>query len=269
MDDKGSSLSFYHADADKKDERYSNGYAIIGITSGWKVLHTDEKSRQTSYWLLDKPFLAHDGDKLVMKLMKGLVGCVRFSVTPFAARDPLKSGGSAALADALSKGKRDRLAKLYETYLIGTGADENVFADYKKLYQDALQLRGGKSPTVVTVAVKPVETRVLRRGNFQDDGGEIVQPAVPHFLPQIPDPDGRRLTRLDLAKWLVSRDNPLTARAMMNRTWKEFFGTGISAVVDDLGAQGEWPTHPELLDWLAVEFMDSGWNTKHMIKLMV
>ncbi|HWF18087.1 MAG TPA: DUF1553 domain-containing protein, partial [Verrucomicrobiae bacterium] len=88
-------------------------------------------------------------------------------------------------------------------------------------------------------------------------------------LPQITDTDGHRLTRLDLAKWLVSRDNPLTARAVMNRTWKQFFGTGISAVVDDLGAQGEWPTHPELLDWLATEFMDSGWNTKHMIKLMV
>ncbi|HZV34427.1 MAG TPA: PSD1 and planctomycete cytochrome C domain-containing protein [Verrucomicrobiae bacterium] len=263
------SLSFYHADADKKDERYSNGYAIIGVTSGWKVLHTAEKSPQTSFWLLDKPFQAHEGDKLVIKLTKGLVGCVRFSITPFAARDPLKSGGNAALADALSKGKRERLAKLYETYLIGTGADEKTFADYKKLYADALQLRGGKSPTVVTVAVKPVETRVLRRGNFQDEGGDVVVPAVPHFLPQVPDADGHRLTRLDLAKWLVSQDNPLTARTVMNRMWKQFFGTGISAVVDDLGAQGEWPTHPQLLDWLSVEFMDSGWDIKHMVKLMV
>jgi hypothetical protein len=92
---------------------------------------------------------------------------------------------------------------------------------------------------------------------------------VPHFLPQIADPDGRRLTRLDLARWLVSRGNPLTARAVMNRLWKQFFGSGISAVVDDLGAQGEWPVHPELLDWLAVEFMDSGWDLKHMVKLMV
>jgi hypothetical protein len=112
-------------------------------------------------------------------------------------------------------------------------------------------------------------TRVLPRGNWQDESGEIVQPAVPHFLPQVADSAGRRLTRLDLANWLVSRDNPLTARTVMNRLWKQFFGTGISAVVDDLGAQGDWPVHPELLDWLAVEFMDSGWDLKHMVKLMV
>jgi hypothetical protein len=112
-------------------------------------------------------------------------------------------------------------------------------------------------------------TRVLPRGNWQDENGEIVQPAVPHFLPQIADPEGQRLTRLDLANWLVSRDNPLTARTVMNRLWKQFFGTGISAVVDDLGAQGDWPVHPELLDWLAVEFMDSGWDLKHLVKLMV
>src|SRR5439155_25417231 len=140
---------------------------------------------------------------------------------------------------------------------------------YQALCNEALEFRGGKSPTVVTVPWNPVVTRVLPRGNWQDENGEIVQPAVPHFLPQVSAPGGQRLTRLDLAKWLVSRDNPLTARTVMNRLWKQFFGTGISAVVDDLGAQGEWPVHPELLDWLAVELMESGWDSKHMVKLMV
>lgn len=267
--DKETALSFYHADADKKTERYVNGYAVIGIVDGWKTSNEFEKQPQTAVWLLNQPFEAHDGDELIVRLGKGSVGCVRISVSPFAARDPLQSGDGKALSVALAKPDHEPSGLLLETFLTSTAADKAEFADYKKLYRDALQYRGGKSPTVVTVAQTPVETRVLRRGNFQDDGGEVVQPEVPHFLPQIPDADGHRLTRLDLARWLVSRDNPLTARATMNRTWKQFFGTGISLVVDDLGAQGEWPTHPQLLDWLAVEFMDSGWDMKHMVKLMV
>jgi hypothetical protein len=154
---------------------------------------------------------------------------------------------------------------------------------------------------MVSVTRDPLVTRVLPRGNWQDESGEPLQPAVPHFLPQIPNPDGRRLTRLDLARWLVSPENPLTARAVVNRLWKQFFGTGISGVVDDLGVQGEWPVQPELLDWLACEFREPGgeevlspkskvqsreklrtqdsgprtqdpphpWDVKHIVKLMV
>ncbi|MDB6020417.1 MAG: Protein of unknown function (DUF1553)/Protein of unknown function (DUF1549)/Planctomycete [Pedosphaera sp.] len=266
---KETAISFYNADADIKDERYVNGYATIGVKDGWKTSGKFEKSSQTAVWLLEKPIHAQDGDELVVRLGKGSVGCVRLSVSPFAARDPLKCGNGAALSAALSQDRRERAGLLCETYFTSTTADPASFDEYKKLYHAALEYRDGKSPTVVTVAWPPAETRVLGRGNFLDDTGEIVQPAVPHFLPQVPNPDGRRLTRLDLAHWLVSRENPLTARATMNRTWKQFFGNGISLVVDDLGAQGEWPTHPQLLDWLAVEFMDSGWDMKHMVKLMV
>jgi len=78
-----------------------------------------------------------------------------------------------------------------------------------------------------------------------------------------------RQTRLDLATWITAPENPLTTRAVMNRLWKAFFGHGISAAVDDLGGQGELPTHPELLDWLAAEFRSSGWDIKHMIRTVV
>lgn len=110
--------------------------------------------------------------------------------------------------------------------------------------------------------------RVLPRGNWMDESGEIVKPTLPHYLPQ-PDFAGRELTRMDLAQWLVSRDNPLPARTVMNRLWKQFFGTGLSKVLSDLGAQGEPPANPALLDWLACEFMDSGWDLKHMVRTIV
>ncbi|HEY5908269.1 MAG TPA: DUF1553 domain-containing protein, partial [Vicinamibacteria bacterium] len=122
----------------------------------------------------------------------------------------------------------------------------------------------------VTVAQAPDEVRILNRGNWLDESGEIVSPAVPHFLaPAGSSATPGRATRADLARWLTSKDNPLTARVFMNRLWRLYFGQGLSRTLEDLGSQGEWPTHPELLDWLAVEFMERGWDVKHMVRTLV
>ncbi len=121
--------------------------------------------------------------------------------------------------------------------------------------------------SLIAKQVKPRETRILKRGNWMDETGEVVDPAVPHFMQAI-DKQGRA-DRLDLANWMTSNQNPLTARVFVNRLWKLYFGTGLSKVLDDLGSQGEWPTHPRLLDNLAVEFMESGWDIKHMVRLIV
>jgi hypothetical protein len=111
---------------------------------------------------------------------------------------------------------------------------------------------------------------VLNRGDWQDTTGEQVLPTTPSFLPGFRQstPD-KLLTRLDLANWIVSSDNPLTSRTVMNRLWAAFFGVGLSASLDDLGSQGEPPSHPELLDWLAAEFRDKGWDIKRMVRLVV
>ena len=122
--------------------------------------------------------------------------------------------------------------------------------------------------SLTTVSVNPRTMRILPRGNWMDDSGEIVTPNTPTFLKNIGSED-QPATRLDLADWVVSPDNPMTARAFVNRLWYLFFGTGISKVLDDLGSQGEPPKHPKLLDWLAVEFMETGWNVRKMVKLMV
>ncbi len=90
---------------------------------------------------------------------------------------------------------------------------------------------------------------------------------TPHFLP--PLPAGEPHNRLALAEWTVSPENPLTARVTVNRMWNELFGAGLVETTEDFGIMGQRPSHPELLDWLAVEFRESGWDMKHMYKLMV
>jgi hypothetical protein len=109
-------------------------------------------------------------------------------------------------------------------------------------------------------------THVLTKGNFLDPS-IVVQPAL---LGSFPKPLGtEKPTRLTVAQWLMSRDNPLTARVMVNRLWAQLFGIGIVETEEDFGTQGSLPTHPQLLDWLAVEFMDNGWNIKALLKTIV
>jgi hypothetical protein len=128
-------------------------------------------------------------------------------------------------------------------------------------------LLGEIPKTLVTEAVEPRTIRVLPRGNWMDDSGDVVQPGAPHFLQQIGKTG--RVTRLDLADWITSTNNPLTARVFVNRLWKTHFGIGLSKVMEDVGAQGEPPVHAGLLDWLASEFIRSGWDVKHIVRLIV
>tara|TARA_R110002072_G_scaffold146075_1_gene292814 strand:+ start:85538 stop:88756 length:3219 start_codon:yes stop_codon:yes gene_type:complete len=123
-------------------------------------------------------------------------------------------------------------------------------------------------PTVMVMQEMqtPRETHVLQRGQY-DRPGERVTFDTPAALPPLPENTSK--DRLGLARWLVSRDNPLTARVIVNRFWRDIFGTGIVKTTEDFGVQGERPSHPELLDWLAVEFMESGWDVKRLIRTIV
>jgi hypothetical protein len=132
-------------------------------------------------------------------------------------------------------------------------------------------LRRSARLVMVTQSVTPRTMRVLPRGNWMDDSGPEVQPAIPAFLGKV-GADGKRATRLDLANWLTDGKagvGGLTARVFVNRLWYLFFGVGLSRSLEDFGAQGEAPVHPELLDNLAVEFVESGWDVKHLVKLIV
>jgi hypothetical protein len=123
-------------------------------------------------------------------------------------------------------------------------------------------------PTVMVMqeSPKPKETHLLIRGAY-DRPGPVVSPGVPAVLPSLPA--GAPSNRLGFARWLVDSANPLTARVAMNRFWQMYFGTGLVKTVEDFGSQGEWPSHPELLDWLATEFIRTGWDVKSMQRAIV
>jgi hypothetical protein len=115
----------------------------------------------------------------------------------------------------------------------------------------------------------PRESFVMLRGQY-DKPGDAVQPGIPAVLPQpAAPPTGTRWNRLDLAHWIVSPENPLPARVTANRLWQQFFGTGLVKTSYDFGTRGELPTHPELLDWLACQLRDSGWDVKQFVKLLL
>ncbi|MFO0908007.1 MAG: PSD1 and planctomycete cytochrome C domain-containing protein [Isosphaeraceae bacterium] len=123
-------------------------------------------------------------------------------------------------------------------------------------------------PRVMVMADRPNrrDTFILTRGSYEKPG-EKVDPATPAALPGLAADSPRN--RLGLARWLTSRDNPLTARVTVNRIWQTYFGAGLVKTPEDLGVQGEHPSHPELLDWLAAELVDSGWDVKALIRLIV
>jgi hypothetical protein len=148
-----------------------------------------------------------------------------------------------------------------------------------RLEAERSMLLGRVPATLVSQARKePRVMRILARGNWMDDSGAVVQPALPGRFS--PGSGTNRLTRLDLARWLTDPSNPMTARVFANRQWKVLFGVGLSRVLDDVGSQGDWPSHPELLDWLAAEFMSPtpalaapgrtahSWDVKHLVRVI-
>ncbi len=168
--------------------------------------------------------------------------------------------------DKRTKRQREALRE----YFLTQEASESLrktYAELKSLRQERDNLTQAIPTTMVMQEMdKPRETHVLGRGDYRNPG-DTVTPGVPAFLP--PLAKDAPLTRLTLARWLVGPDNPLTARVAVNRYWQWYFGTGLVKTAEDFGTQGEPPSHPELLDWLATEFIRTGWNVKVMQRLIV
>ncbi|MFO1521867.1 MAG: PSD1 and planctomycete cytochrome C domain-containing protein [Kiritimatiellia bacterium] len=449
-DGKEEKVAVLFADSHTKMPQYNGGEDVPGLPGGWRLAAARLTERQEAVWTLERPVQLAADDRLVLLVRPDQAGALRASVTPvskgFALERPDPAALRAALETAPAARTPEQKTLAARAWMCGTGAGDQ--AAFKALHNAWVECRYGRAHTLVTEARAPAVTRILPRGNWQDESGDVVAPATPAFLPapkkaakplppvapveivwmedELPaggdrvgdgpttfitsdagpvfsgknslkrsspgrsqdvylngpatytlpdkprlfayvrlDPaslpkaimlqfnDGswdhravwgdvdaieygakgtpgkvhqgslpeagkwvrlevdaaalglhagtvvrgfaftqsggtvywdkagvagennpallpeNRLSRLDLAEWICSPDNPLTARAVMNRLWKEFFGRGLSIAVEDLGGQGDPPSHPELLDWLADEFRSGGWDMKHMIRTVV
>lgn len=278
-------VKWQKATASHTQQNHSPEYVINGHKNGWAILPQSGKRQQL---LLAGQIVSSEKKKstkkqttdhaceirLVQKLVKAHnIG--RFRISYSKNIDISKPGNS--VDDTLrelvtlpaAKRSAEQAKKIESAFRDSTPVLSKERTLLAKLRQDKASLQKRIVTTLATSATEPRAMRVLPRGDWMSDAGEPVTPGVPHFLAQIETQKDQRLTRLDLAHWMTSRKNPLVARTFVNRLWMLMFGQGLARSVDDLGSQGEMPTHPELLDWLAIEFMESGWDVKHMVRLMV
>jgi len=248
-----------------------------GRTWGWAVMEQVGRS-QTAVFETAADLTLAEGAVLSLVLDQNLdnpghnIGCFRIFAST-AAR-PLRASeaipAEIAVIVAVPSGQRSEqqaatLAAWYRTIAPQLQAAREQLAAAEK---ERAGIEAALPSTLITEAVAPRMVRVLPRGNWMDESGEVVTPALPAVFAKEPAQD-QRLNRLDLARWIVASDNPLTARTTVNRLWKVLFGAGLSRRLDDLGAQGEWPSHPQLLDFLAAEFQAGGWNLKQLIRSIV
>jgi hypothetical protein len=182
-------------------------------------------------------------------------------------RDPEIKVATAPQAKQLAE--LEKQLTLLQSQLKGASQGEAVQKQFDAIKMQQANIEKQFVRTMITRSVEPKVIRVLPRGDWLNSSGPVVTPGVPaHFVKEANSRE-QRFTRLDLANWIVAKENPLTSRVFVNRLWKIFLGRGLSSRLDDLGIQGEWPTHPALLDYLAVRFVNSGWNVKQIIKLIV
>jgi mono/diheme cytochrome c family protein len=239
--------------------------------TGWSIAGRPGE-RHVAVFRLAEPLTLKPTEKLLVRLEhesfypSGL-GCFRLAVTDDAR--PIEASGVPAAIEQL--------------LLVPSLTDEHDWQQLRKYHlsiapeldqqhEKIAELRKQMPayPTTMVLSERPPHhartSHVHHRGEFLKPT-DVVQPSVPEILH--PWPADAPANRLSLARWLVSRDNPLVARVTVNRQWQGFFGRGIVPTLEDFGMQGELPTHPQLLDWLAVEFMDCGWSIKKLHRLIV
>ncbi len=268
------------------DPKKHNGYGDVKHTfdddprNGWANFDTDPKLGHTAVWAFAEPEVLGPEEEVLVELRqrallpRHTLGRFRISLTDHAgpATRTLGPAPMEELAAAnlpAEEGVPEKLRGMLREQFLADHAPYRPAREALDAAKEHLAAMKSASEKVQVMVLaereKPRETHVLVRGQW-DKPGERVEPGVPTAI--APWTQGERRTRLELARWLTDRQNPLTARVVANHLWTLLFGDGLVRTPEDFGVQGEAPTHPELLDWLAVELVESGWNVRHVLRLL-
>lgn len=273
------------ADLEEKasDEKYGKVSGIIpdDPRDGWTVSAQQSNEPHQAIVTFSQDIKIDPGDQLIFSLTHAShyhganMGRFRLSVSsePASVLSPKKPTPLQELAsadiDSIEQVPGDLRTRLRKQFL----ADYQPYQEAKRAADMASKqlsrlesLAGDVKVMVLSEREKPRNSFVLERGVW-DQHGDQVEPGVPDAV--LPWTNDETRSRLDLANWIVSPENPLTARVIVNQLWQICFGAGLVRTPDDFGLQGEIPTHPDLLDWLAIEFIESGWDLKHILRLIV
>jgi len=269
-------VKFASAIADYSQAGYEVSRAIDGTTAnsnGWAVDGPTRKEPATAIFITALPFGYEGGTLLRFRLRHEAdfaahgMGRPRLSVTADPASSLQLQGIPAGIREIAAiitqkrtKSQSDRLKKYFLTH-------HNPNKKLKKRIAAIEKQQAASFPETMIMQdrAKPRATHVLHRGQYNEPG-EIVSAGVPTIFPAMKE---NQSNRLGFAQWLMDPDHPLTARVAVNRYWQQLFGIGLVKTAEDFGIQGELPSHPKLLDWLALEFIRSGWDTKHMYSLLL
>ena len=293
---EASVATFTRAEADYEQKGYEVAKIVEGQPKATKGKRVPDKKTGKAGWAVDgadatkkvprrslfvcDPVDLPEGATLTVRLIHasafGDHNIGRFKIQTSAAPGALLSLKQEALPDTLKtalqtpRPKRSpaQLSEIEKFYIANTNnplrRSETQLADLRKNLKEATEAQ--ESSMVMKEIAQPRPAFILGRGEY-DKPGDAVSRALPAVLP--PLPEGANNDRLGMAKWLVSGEHPLTARVWVNRTWEKLFGAGIVKTTENFGSQAEWPSHPELLDWLATEFVRLNWDMKAMQRLMV
>jgi hypothetical protein len=277
-------LALAWADHEQVDGDYQIANAIDGKhDTGWATAGHQRREDRTAIFKTETPFGYPQGTRLRIRLRHQSVygqhqfGRIRLAVT--ADEGIPQMDGSFAPAeiakliqideDRRSDPQRQQIRNHYRNNVSDDEAIQQTRDSLALLRNDKTELDEALPTTLIwKETAEPKPAYILVRGAY-DKQGEQVYRNTPTALPPMTLPEGQTSTRLDLAKWLLSPEHPLTSRVTVNRFWQQYFGIGIVETAEDFGSQGKPPTHPHLLDWLAVDFRESGWDVKRLQKQIV